>query len=288
MLDSFETCYLYLLIPRLGHYHMTVSFEFFPPNNGNFARVGDHLDKLLKFGPNFISVTFGAGGSAENKSVELIEELSSRSATEIVAHLTLVDKTKDRIAQITQQFRKLGIKTILAVRGDSPNQEYQSIEGGFQDTSEFVNHLKNQGFNVCVSAYAEPHPESPDIEFDFELLKKKVDAGATTAITQFCFELNKLEDLKNALAREKVAVDLIPGVMPVRNINNLKRMADRCGINIPRNIATRFEVSEDEQRKVAFDLAVEQVATLKQIDFNSFHFYTLNQPSLMEDLLAVI
>ena len=94
---------------------MTVSFEFFPPNNGNFARVGDHLDKLLKFEPKFISVTFGAGGSAENKSFELIEELSNRSATEIVAHLTLVDKTKDRIAQITQQFRKLGIQTLSLI-----------------------------------------------------------------------------------------------------------------------------------------------------------------------------
>ena len=267
---------------------MTVSFEFFPPNNGNVARVGDNLDKLLKFKPKFISVTFGAGGSAEDKSFELIKELSSRSTTKIVAHLTLVDKTKDRIARITQQFRSLGIKTILAVRGDSPDKKYESPEDGFRETSNLVHYLKNQGFEVFVSAYAEPHPESPDIEFDFELLKKKVDAGATTAITQFCFELNKLEDLKNALVREKVAVDLIPGVMPVRNINNLKRMADRCGINIPRDIATRFEVSEDEQRKVAFDLAVEQVATLKQIDFNSFHFYTLNQSSLMEDLLAAI
>ena len=89
---------------------MTVSFEFFPPNNGNVARVGDNLDKLLKFKPKFISVTFGAGGSAENKSFELIKELSSRSATEIVAHLTLVDKTKDRIAQITQQFRSIWYK----------------------------------------------------------------------------------------------------------------------------------------------------------------------------------
>ena len=109
---------------------ISVSFEFFPPNNGNFARVGDNLDKLLKFEPRFISVTFGAGGSAENKSVELIEELSSRSATEIVAHLTLVDKTKDRIAWIAQQFRLLGIKTILAVRGDSSDKKYESTEDG--------------------------------------------------------------------------------------------------------------------------------------------------------------
>ncbi len=267
---------------------MTVSFEFFPPNNGNFSRVGDHLDKLLKFDPTFISITFGAGGSAEDKSFELIKELSRRSATEMVAHLTLVDKTKDRISQITQQFRELGIQTILAIRGDSPNQKYQSIEGGFQDTSEFVNHLKSQGFNVCVSAYAEPHPESPNIEFDVELLKKKVDAGATTAITQFCFELDKLEALKNTLSRESVAVDLIPGVMPVRNIDNLKRMAARCGINIPEGIVTRFDGSEEEQRKVAIDLAIEQVTTLKQAGFDSFHFYTLNQSSLMEDLLAAI
>ena len=267
---------------------MTVSFEFFPPNNGNFARVGDHLDKLLKFEPKFISVTFGAGGSAENKSFGLIKELRSRSATEMVAHLTLVDKTKDRIADIAQQFRGLGIKTILAVRGDSPNEKYESTEDGFRETSDFVNYLKNLGFVVFVSAYAEPHPESPNIEYDLELLKKKVDAGATSAITQFCFDLDKLADLKNALARENVAVELIPGVMPVRNINNLKRMADKCGINIPKDVATRFEVPEDEQRKVAFDLAVEQVATLKQADFDSFHFYTLNQSSLMEDLLAAI
>lgn len=267
---------------------MTVSFEFFPPNNGNFARVGAHFDKLLKFEPKFISVTFGAGGSAENKSLELIKELSSRPATEIVAHLTLVDKTKDRIAWIAQQFRLLGIKTILAVRGDSLDKKYESTEDGFRKTSDFVNYLKNQGFDVFVSAYAEPHPESPNIEYDLELLKEKVDAGATSAITQFCFDLDKLADLKNTLVRENVAVELIPGIMPVRNIDNLKRMADRCNINIPKNVATRFEVPEEEQRKVAVDLAVEQVATLKQIDFNSFHFYTLNQSGLMEDLLAAI
>ena len=267
---------------------MTVSFEFFPPNNGNFARVGDNLDKLLKFGPKFISVTFGAGGSAENKSLELIKELSSRSTTKIVAHLTLVDKTKDRIARIAQQFRLLGIETILAVRGDSPDKKYESTEDGFLETSEFVKYLRNEGFDVFVSAYPEPHPESPDIGYDLELLKKKVDAGATSAITQFCFDLDKLADLKNALTRSNIAVELIPGVMPVRNINNLKKMADRCAINIPKHIATRFEVPEDEQRKVAFDLAVEQVAALKQVDFDSFHFYTLNQSSLMEDLLAAI
>ena len=267
---------------------MTVSFEFFPPNNGNFARVGAHLDKLLKFEPKFISVTFGAGGSAENKSLELIKELSSRSTTKIVAHLTLVDKTKDRINRIAKQFRLLGIKTILAVRGDSPNEKYDSTEDGFRETSEFVNYLKNQGFDVFVSAYAEPHPESPNIEYDLELLKKKVDAGATSAITQFCFDLKKLADLKNTLARDNVAIELIPGVMPVRNIDKLKRMADKCGIKIPKDVASRFEVPKEEQRKVAFDLAVEQVATLKQADFDSFHFYTLNQSSLMEDILTAI
>ena len=267
---------------------MTVSFEFFPPNNSNFARVGDNLEKLLRFEPKFISVTFGAGGSAENKSLDLIKELSSRSTTKIVAHLTLVEKTKDRIAQIVQQFRLLGIKTILAVRGDSLDKSYQSTEDGFLETSEFIKYLRNEGFDVYVSAYAEPHPESPNIGYDLKLLKKKVDAGATSAITQFCFDLDKLADLKNALTRSNIAVELIPGVMPVRNINNLKKMADRCAINIPKDIATRFEVPEDEQRKVAFDLAVEQVEALKEIDFDSFHFYTLNQSSLMEDLLAAI
>ena len=132
---------------------MTVSFEFFPPNNGNVARVGDNLDKLLKFKPKFISVTFGAGGSAEDKSFELIKELSSRSTTKIVAHLTLVDKTKDRIARITQQFRSLGIKTILAVRGDSPDKKYESPEDGFSETSDLVNYLKNQGFEVSKSSF---------------------------------------------------------------------------------------------------------------------------------------
>ena len=167
-------------------------------------------------------------------------------------------------------------------------KKHESTEDGFRETSDFVNYLKTQGFDVFVSAYAEPHPESPNVEYDLDLLKEKVDAGATSAITQFCFDLDKLADLKNALIRENVAVELIPGVMPVRNIDNLKRMADRCAINIPKDIATRFEVPEDEQRKVAFDLAVEQVAALKQVDFDSFHFYTLNQSSLMEDLLAAI
>ena len=221
---------------------MTVSFEFFPPNNGNFSRVGDHLVKLLRFAPKFLSVTFGAGGSAEDKSLELIRELRKRSPTKVIAHLTLVDKTKDKVNEISGQFRELGIETILAVRGDSPSQKYKSREGGFKDTSEFVNHLKHQGFDVFVSAYAEPHPESPNIEHDLELLKKKADAGATSAITQFCFDLDKLADLKNVLIRDNVALELIPGVMPVRNIENLKRMADRCGIKIPKDIGNGVHI----------------------------------------------
>ena len=200
---------------------MRVSYEFFPPADLDFNRVASHFNELKGFQPSFLSVTFGAGGSPEDKSLGLIKELQKNTNVDVAAHLTLVGKSIDDIDAIIQKLKILNVKTIVAIRGDSPNNLFVPVKKGFINTSDFVAYLKRNGFEVCVSAYPEPHPESEGFDFDLKLLQNKVEAGASKAITQFCFDLPQFDRLVEAIAQKNINVKLIPGIMPVASIKNI-------------------------------------------------------------------
>ncbi len=264
---------------------MKISYEFFPPADLNFKRVASHFDEIKGFQPEFLSVTFGAGGSPEDKSLGLIKELQGHTSVDIAAHLTLVGKSIDEINAIIQKLKILNVKTIVAIRGDSPNNLFVPAKKGFINTSDFVAHLKRNGFEVCVSAYPEPHPESEGFDFDLQLLQNKVNAGATKAISQFCFDLPQYDRLVDSIAKKNINVKLIPGIMPIASIENILRMANRCGIVIPRSVIKRFNGSLERDIKVAKELCLEQLEYLQNLGLNDFHFYTLNRSDLTYSIL---
>ena len=267
---------------------MNISYEFFPPADLDFKRVACHFNELKSFKPSFLSVTFGAGGSPENKSLGLIKELQTYTNVDVAAHLTLVGKSIDDIDASIQKLKILNVKTIVAIRGDSPNNLFVPVKKGFINTSDFVAYLKRNGFEVCVSAYPEPHPESEGFEFDLQLLQNKVDAGASRAITQFCFDLPQFDRLVESIAKKNINVKLIPGIMPVASIKNILRMANRCGIVIPKSVTKRFNGNITEDIKVAKELCLEQIEYLQNLGLNDFHFYTLNRSDLTNSILKEI
>ena len=267
---------------------MRISYEFFPPADLDFTRIANHFGKLKGFRPAFLSVTFGAGGSPEDKSLGLIKELQAHTNVDVVAHLTLVGKSVDDLDAIIQKLKILNVKTILAIRGDSPNNLFVPVKKGFINTSDFVTYLKKNGFEVCVSAYPEPHPESEGFDFDLQLLQNKVEAGASKAITQFCFDLPKFDRLVESIAQKKIDVKLIPGIMPVVSVKNIIRMADRCGIVIPKSVTKRFNGNLEKDIGAAKELCLEQIEYLQKLGLNDFHFYTLNRSDLTYSILKEI
>ena len=267
---------------------MRISYEFFPPADLDFKRVTRHFNELRSFKPSFLSVTFGAGGSSENKSLGLLKELQAHTDVDVATHLTLVGKSIDDIDAIIQKLKILNVKTVVAIRGDSPNNLFVPVKKGFINTSDFVAYLKRNGFEVCVSAYPEPHPESEGFEFDLQLLQNKVEAGASRAITQFCFDLPKFDRLVESIAKKNINVKLIPGIMPVTSIKNILRMADRCGIGIPKSVTKRFNGNLSDDVKAAKELCLEQIEYLQNLGLDDFHFYTLNRSDLTYSILKEI
>ena len=267
---------------------MKISYEFFPPADLDFKRVASHFEELKGFQPEFLSVTFGAGGSPEDKSLGLITELKEHTDVDVAAHLTLVNKTIDDINAIIQKFKILNVKTIVAIRGDSPNNLFIPAKRGFINTSDFVAYLNRNGFEICVSAYPEPHPESEGFDFDLQLLQNKVEAGASKAITQFCFDLPKFDRLVESVAKKNINVKLIPGIMPVASIKNIVRMANKCGIAIPKSVTERFSGNLEKDINVAKELCLEQIEYLKNLGLDDFHFYTLNRSDLTYSILKEI
>ena len=264
---------------------MSISLEFFPPNDGNYTRVIDVYNKLLFIEPEFVSVTYGALGNAQNKSFDLISVLNENKIN-TAAHLTLANKSIDDIEKLVNQLVKKGIKKIVALRGDCPNSNYKEHPAGFSSTAEFVNFLFKKGLEVCVSSYPEPHPDSDCFESDLSLLKDKQNAGASKAITQFCFSKDAFAKLIDESYKNGINIEITPGIMPIYNISNIINMSQRCGIKIPENIKNKFGDDDDENFKQSLQICHEQLDYLRELGYKSFHFYTLNRFKFIKQLFS--
>ena len=264
---------------------MSISLEFFPPNDGNYAKVVGVYKKLSFLEPEFVSVTYGALGNAQNKSFDLISVLNENKII-TAAHLTLANKSIDDIEKIVNQLIKKGINKIVALRGDCPNTKYKEHPAGFSSTSEFVNFLFQKGLEVCVSSYPEPHPDSDSFESDLSLLKDKQNAGASKAITQFCFSKDAFAKLIDESSKNGINIEITPGIMPIYNIKNILNMSQRCGIKIPENIKNKFGDDENENFKHSIQICHEQLDYLKELGYKSFHFYTLNRYKFIQKLFT--
>jgi methylenetetrahydrofolate reductase (NADPH) len=264
-----------------------VSFEFFPPKTEEMeAQLWNAIRRLAPLRPAFVSVTYGAGGSTRDRTHATVKRIIEETDLQPAAHLTCVGASRAEIDAIVHDYWKAGVRHIVALRGDPPElgARYSAHESGYQSTPEMIAGIRAVApFEISVSAYPEKHPDSPSFEWDADLLKRKVAAGATRAITQFVFDTEVLARFRDAMRAAGVGVPIVPGLMPTTNFAGVQRMASRCGATIPLWLARRFEGLDgnaEARRRVACDVLSEQVEALAKLGFVQFHFYTLNQADL--------
>lgn len=265
------------------------SFEFFPPKDDQqAAQLDETIVRLAPFRPAGVSVTYGAGGSSQQRSFGMVRALTDRGLA-VAAHLTCAGASCAEVEAAIDAFRAAGVQRFVALRGDNPGGlglPYQAHPAGYSDTAELVRTLKRAGAaDVAVSAYPEKHPDSPDWDSELDTLKRKVDAGADRAITQFFFDNDVFESYLERVRRAGIAIPIIPGIMPVHRFASVRSFAERCGASIPEQLARRFEDLPHEGAThglVAAAIAVEQIADLAERGVRAFHLYTLNRAELTE------
>ena len=265
--------------------HMTVSVEFFPPkDDAGEARLWEASSALESIAPDFISVTYGAGGSTRDRTIAITKEITKRTGRGTVAHLTCVGSTKEELIEILSQYKGAGIKSILALRGDpvgGPAANWVTTDGGFDHADQLVELAISQGgFDVGVAAFPDGHPASAgNSEKDIDVLIRKEQLGATFATTQFFFESSKWDTLVSKLEARGSKLPVIAGILPITNVKQLHRMAELGGTPIPEKISKLFnEISEDPDavRKAGADLATKLCEELIALKVPGLHFYTMN------------
>jgi methylenetetrahydrofolate reductase (NADPH) len=265
--------------------HMTVSVEFFPPkDDAGEARLWEASSALETIEPDFISVTYGAGGSTRDRTIAITKEITKRTGRGTVAHLTCVGSTKEELIEILNQYKGAGIKSILALRGDpvgGPAANWVTTYGGFDHADQLVElAISRGGFDVGVAAFPDGHPASAgNSEKDIDVLIRKEQLGATFATTQFFFESSKWESLVSKLEARGSKLPVIAGILPITNVKQLHRMAELGGTPIPEKISKLFNgISEDPDavRKVGAELATKLCQELIALKVPGLHFYTMN------------
>jgi len=267
-----------------------ISFEFFPPQSLEASfRLWDTVQVLAPLNPNFVSVTYGAGGTTRDLTHEAVTTIQNNYGLKVAAHLTCINSTRDEILAIADKYAKAGVTDIVALRGDAPKgaDGFKPVEGGFTSSVELVETLAETGkFNIHVGAYPEPHPESPDTAADVEWLKRKIDAGASSAITQFFFEAETFFRFRDACEKAGIDTPIIPGIMPITSWTGIKKFAAGCGASIPTWLDDAFTKAIRDGRTDLLSTAVctELCSNLIDGGVEDLHFYTLNRPALTRDI----
>ncbi len=274
-----------------------VSFEFFPPKTPEMEeRLWAVIKRLESLAPRFVSVTYGAGGSTRERTHATVRRIRQETALEPAAHLTCVAASREEIDAVAREYWETGIRHIVALRGDPPNgpiggglvpggDSYVPHPDGYAYAAELVAGLKRVAdFEISVAAYPETHPGARSPEHDLDNLKAKLDAGANRAITQFFFDVDLYLRFRDRAHAAGIRVPIVPGILPVTNFTQLKRMAAGCGAAIPAWMASHFDGLDDDpdtRRLVAASLAAEQCRRLHANGVHEFHFYTLNRADLI-------
>ena len=276
---------------------LTYSFEFFPPKDvEGEERLWAAMSQLESIAPDFISVTYGAGGSTRDRTIRITSEITARIHVPTVAHLTCVGSTRQELMEILGKYRDAGIKSILALRGDptgGPRAAWTPTEGGLSHADELVTLAAEfGGFTIGVAAFPDGHPASDgDIDRDVEVLLEKEKRGATFATTQFFFDADKWKTLVDKLAAQGSTLPIIPGILPVTNVKQLNRMAELSGVPIPSHISERFakvEASSDDVRKLGVEIATSLCQDLLEAGAPGLHFYTMNTSSATREIYSQI
>ena len=281
--------------PSLQARPIRVSFEFFPPKTPEMEEtLWRSIHRLAPFQPQFVSVTYGAGGSTRQRTHDTVKRIHDETLLVPAAHLTCVGATREEVDEVVRDYWNAGIRHIVALRGDPAEgqSKYVPHPGGYAYASDLVAGIRKIGnFEISVAAYPEGHVDSSDLAVDMDNLKRKIDAGATRAITQFFFDTDCFLRFRDRAVAAGVTVPLIPGIMPVTNFNGARRMAIMNGASVPDWLAKLFEGLEDEaetRKLVAIVAAAEQCVRLRANGIQDFHFYTLNRADLTYALCHIL
>jgi methylenetetrahydrofolate reductase (NADPH) len=267
-----------------------VSFEFFPPATEDMAKtLWQSVERLAPLSPNFVSVTYGAGGSTRERTHATVKRMLTETTLTPAAHLTCVAATREEIDAIVRNYYEAGVRHIVALRGDpagGTGARYVPHPGGYANAAELVAAIKRQypNIEVSVSAYPEKHPDSATAEADIDMLKRKVDAGATRAMTQFFFENDFYFRYLERVRAAGIHIPIVPGLIPVQNFKAMTTFAERCGTSIPAWLAERFDGLENDaptRKLIAAAVVAEQALDLYDRGVKDFHFYTMNRADLV-------
>ena len=268
----------------------SVSFEFFPPRSLEASfRLWDTVQALAPLDPSFVSVTYGAGGATRELTRDAVGTLHNASGLNVAAHLTCVDASREETLAIAEGFANAGVREIVALRGDPPKgaDRFEPHPDGFADSCELIEALAQTGkFKIRVGAYPEKHPEAASQAADIDWLKRKIDAGAEEAITQFFFDAETYFRFRDDCQKAGIEAPIVPGILPIENWNGVRKFASACGATIPSWLEDAFGKAQRDGREdlLAIAVATELCGELLEGGVEHLHFYTLNRPDLTRDI----
>jgi methylenetetrahydrofolate reductase (NADPH) len=273
-----------------------VSFEFFPPKTDVMEeRFWDSIGKLAPLRPRFVSVTYGAGGSTRERTLRMVSQVKAQTGVDAAAHLTCVGASRDEVDGVVRGYRDAGVSRIVALRGDPAEgigKPFTPHPEGYRNAADLVGGIRKLGdFDISVAAYPEKHPQSPSWDADIDNLKRKLDAGATRAITQMFFNNDDYFRFVDRARTAGITAPIVPGIQPIHSFKQISGFAARCGATMPGWLAERFEGLEEDPEThalVASAVAAEQVLELVDNGITEFHFYTLNRSNLVLALARLL
>ena len=265
-----------------------VSFEFFPPKTAEMEQtLWQAIGRLAPLQPHFVSVTYGAGGTTRQRTHSTVKRILAETMLTPAAHLTCVGTTRAEVDEVIDAYAEAGVRHIVALRGDPPGgigERFSPHPGGYQNAADLVSGIKRiADVEVSVSAYCEKHPDSPTEAADIDMLKAKIDAGATRAITQFFFDNDLYYRYLDNARTAGIDIPIVPGILPVQNFIQTKNFAARAGASVPDWLASRFEGLDEDpatRKLIAATVAAEQAMRLAEHGVSDFHFYTMNRADL--------
>jgi methylenetetrahydrofolate reductase (NADPH) len=266
---------------------VSVSFEFFPPNDAAMEQtLWESIQRLAPLAPRFVSVTYGADGSTRERTHNVVTRILRETPLTAAPHLTCIGAPRGEILDIARGYWEAGVRHIVALRGDVPAGQgaYMPHPDGFAYAADLVRGLRTVGdFDISVAAYPEVHPEAPNADFDLDNLRAKIDAGANRAITQFFFDTDAYLRFRDRCVASGIRAEVVPGILPITRFPQMLRFAKRCGASVPEWLQHRFDGLDDDpetRRMIAASFAIEQVRRLQEHGVQEFHFYTLNRAEL--------
>jgi len=275
--------------------NINVSFEFFPPKTDKMQeQLWASIERLTPLKPKFVSVTYGAGGTTRERTHDTVVRIQNEKNVAAAAHLTCVGATREEVDDVARRYWEAGIRHIVALRGDPPEGEtsYKPHPGGYPFAVDLVAGLKRVAdFEISVAAYPECHPEAKNFDADIDNLKRKIDAGADRAITNFFFDPAVFCRFRDQAVKAGINADIIPGLIPVTNITQTEKMAVRCGATVPdwlREVFSGLDEDAETRRLVSATVVAEQVRALVREGVKDFHFYTLNRADLTYTICHIL